>query len=177
MAVWKEVVGSNGQYLVSNTGKVKTAKTGRILKPAVDQRGYERVCLFKMDRCKTFKVHRLVATAFIPNEEMKAQVNHKDGNKRNNCVENLEWMTNAENMHHANVNGLRGGHTAFCESRKKAIIATDIHTGAQTYYDSILAAKKAIKSNHIQAVLNGDRSMAKGYTFRYANGGDAQCQN
>lgn len=168
MEIWRDIPDTNGQYKVSNTGKVKTAKTERILVPAIDERGYERVCLFKKDRERRYKVHRLVAITFLPNPEGKKQVNHKDGNKRNNCVSNLEWVTNEENMHHSRVNGLHDGHKRFCDSKKKRIIATHIESGNEIVFDSILSAKKVIGTSHIQEVLKGLRYEAKGYTFRYA---------
>lgn len=168
MEIWKDIPNTNGQYKVSDTGKVMTAKTGRILTPAIDERGYERVCLFKVDRNRRFKVHRLVASAFIPNPDGKKQVNHKDGDKRNNCVSNLEWATNEENMSHSRANGLHDGHKRFCESRKKSVVATHLASGERIVFDSILAAKKALKTCHIQEVLRGDRYEAKGYTFEYA---------
>jgi hypothetical protein len=168
MEVWKEIPSTNGEYKISNYGKVMTTKTGRILTPAIDACGYERVCLFKMDRRRRYKGHRLVAITFIPNPDNKEQVNHKDGNKRNNSVDNLEWVTHKENMHHAKVTGLREGHQRFCESQKKRVIATHIESGKEIVFDSILAAKRALGTNHIQEVLKGLRYEAKGYTFRYA---------
>lgn len=172
MEVWKEIPFANGEYLVSNNGKVKTAKTGRVLAPAIDARGYERVCLFKVHRDRRYKVHRLVAITFIPNPDGKEQVNHKDGDKRNNNVENLEWMTNAENMHHSIENGLHDGLQRFRDSKKKRVIATHIDSGEVIVFDSVLSAKTAIGTCHIQEVINGTRSQAKGYTFRF-EGGDA----
>ncbi len=168
MERWMYIPNTSGQYKVSDTGKVMNTKTGRILSPAIDERGYERVCLFKADRRRRYKVHRLVALAFIPNPENKPQVNHKDGNKRNNSVSNLEWVTNAENMDHARANGLHEGHQRFCNSKKKRIIAIHIESGEEIVFDSILSAGKAIGTTHIPQVLQGLRYEAKGYTFRYA---------
>ena len=167
MITWKEVVGSNGEYLVSNTGTIMTAKTGRLLKPTIDEYGYERVALFKMHRTKHYRVHRLVAQAFIPNPDNKEQVNHIDGNKRNNNVENLEWVTNAENMRHARENGLRGGHVAFCESRRKPVIATSITTGETLEFESLLATVKYFNTSHVSDVLKGKRGQTKGWTFKF----------
>lgn len=172
MEIWKDVVGSNGEYMVSSMGKVMTTKTHRILKPCIDERGYERVCLFKVDRRRRFKVHRLVAAAFIPNPHDKPQVNHIDGNKRNNSIENLEWVTNEENFVHSVESGLRENHKAFCERTKKRIIATSIEDGSQMVFDSILSAGRALKTCHIPDVIKGKRKQAKGYTFRL-EGGDA----
>ena len=163
---WKAIEGTNGEYLVSSTGAVRAAKTGRILKPIIDHRGYERVCLFKMDRDRRWRVHRLVAQAYIPNPKNLPQVNHKDGNKRNNAVWNLEWTSNEENMRHANKTGLRAGHEAFCRSRSKRVVATHIETGERIVFESILAARNGIGTRHVQEVLRGVRRQAKGYMFR-----------
>lgn len=165
--LWKTIEGTNGEYQVSDTGLVKTTKTGRILRPAIDARGYERVCLFKMDRDRRYKVHRLVAMAFVPNPDNLPQVNHIDGNKRNNNVSNLEWITNEGNMRHAKEHGLRAGHERFCESRRKPVIATNIETGERIVFESILAAVKGIGTNHVTAVIKGQRKQAKGYTFAF----------
>lgn len=172
MELWKEYPGSK-EYLISSYGRVKTAKTGRILTPCVDARGYERIALFKHDRNRRFKVHRLVAETYIPNTENKPQVNHKDGNKRNNRVDNLEWATNAENFEHSVQNDLRKGHREYCENKKVAVVATNVQNGEEIYFDSITAAKVALKTNHVQEVLKGKREQAKGFTFRYAEGGEA----
>jgi hypothetical protein len=83
-------------------------------------------------------------------------------------VDNLEWVTNEENMHHSRANGLHDGHQRFCDSKKKRIVATHIESGNVIEFDSIISAKKAIGTSHIQEVLKGLRYAAKGYTFRYA---------
>lgn len=173
MQIWRDIPNTNGQYKASNDGKVMTVKTGRILAPIIDARGYERVCLFKADRERRYKVHRLIANTFLPNPEGKQQVNHKDGNKRNNCVDNLEWVTNEENLRHAIANGLRDGHKRYCNSKKKRIIATNIESGEEIVFESILSASRAIGTSHIQEVLKGKRYEAKGHTFREVKGGDA----
>ena len=87
--------------MVTTWGRVYNTETKQFLKPYSHYKGYLRVDLSNKDGKKHFKVHRLVAQAFIPNEEGKPQVNHKDGNKHNNSITNLEWVTNRENCDHA----------------------------------------------------------------------------
>lgn len=98
--IWKDVVGYEGKYSVSDKGRVKNIKKGNILSPGKNMRGYHQVNLFKKGR-KIKSVHRLVATAFIPNPENKEQVNHKNFNTIDNSVENLEWVTASENQKHS----------------------------------------------------------------------------
>lgn len=93
-------------YEVSNLGNVRNKKTGKVLKPDKTIKGYLRVNFLKDGKLKHYLVHRLVATVFIPNPENKPQVNHIDGDKTNNQVENLEWNTYSENLKHAFRTGL-----------------------------------------------------------------------
>lgn len=105
--IWRDIGGYAGLYQVSNLGRVKSFHNGgRILKSHPDHKGYLRISLSRDDKTKTCKVHRLVATAFIPNPEDKPEVNHIDGNPRNNHVDNLEWCTASENRRHAYATGL-----------------------------------------------------------------------
>ena len=107
--IWRDVVGYEGLYQVSNFGRVKSFQKNKvkILKSNVGIGGYLRVILCKDFDKKNCFVHVLVAKAFIPNPEGKKQVNHRDGNKENNLVSNLEWMTPKENIKHAFYTGLR----------------------------------------------------------------------
>lgn len=100
---WKPIPEYNGVYEVSNLGKVrKRCKNGKIiiLKPRLNYKGYGRVALINHYKRKEFCVHRLVAKCFIENKYHKPQVNHIDGNKTNNNVNNLEWVTAKENCIH-----------------------------------------------------------------------------
>lgn len=128
MEVWKDIEGYEGLYQVSNLGRVKSLERNvvysgqtrhvkeRIMKQTEKkggrcEQGYLQICLKKNNVVKNFRVHRLVANAFIQNPEGKETVNHIDGNKHNNCVDNLEWLTQEENNKHAYTTGLNGkGH-------------------------------------------------------------------
>jgi hypothetical protein len=92
-----EIEGYNN-YLIYETGDVFNNKKNRFLKPSKMKNGYIKVELCKNGKQKTFKIHRLVAEYYIPNPENKPEVNHIDGDKCNNSVENLEWNTRKENM-------------------------------------------------------------------------------
>lgn len=111
--IWKDILGYEGLYQVSNSGAVKRIRAGRgaragrhILRYA-NRDGYRFIQLSKNDVKKGFSVHRLVAIAFIGKAPSKRHVvNHKDGNKKNNVVTNLEWCTVRENNRHARQLGL-----------------------------------------------------------------------
>lgn len=107
MEIFKDIVKFENKYQISNTGKVRNKKTGLILKPKYNQKGYQYVNL-SVSKTKSIKwyIHRLVGFHFIPNPGNKPQINHIDGNPSNNMVENLEWVTNTENQYHAVLNNL-----------------------------------------------------------------------
>ena len=95
-------------YFVTEEGLVFSSKTNRFLKFSYDQQGYQRVGLYIGNyKTKTIKVHRLIAETLMPNPENKKDVNHKDGDKSNNNINNLEWCTRSENIKHAFKTGLK----------------------------------------------------------------------
>lgn len=157
--IWRDVVGYEGKYKVSNKGRVKTfqRKIIRILIPKNEE--YFSVDLSKFGKQKIILVHRLVAKAFIPNPENKPFVNHKDGNKLNNCVENLEWSTVAENTQHAYdtglANALRGaknGGAKFTEEQVKEIRAMHIK-GDKNFGTCGLAKKFNVGTQTIRRII------------------------
>lgn len=117
--IWKDITGYEGHYQISNLGRVRSLDTmapngnhvlvkkwGQIRKISISKQGYFIVGLFKNNIQKTFKVHRLIAFAFIEKPSGKNIINHKDGNKLNNSIDNLEWCTYKENSVHAVLNNL-----------------------------------------------------------------------
>ena len=104
--IWRDIEGYEGLYQISNKGHVKSLykSSERILKSYDNGKGYLKVHLFKNTAFQSIYIHRLVAETFIPNLENKPEVNHKDENKLNNCVENLEWMTTKENSNYGTRN-------------------------------------------------------------------------
>lgn len=141
---WVDVIGFEGLYQISNAGVVKSLKRQNnkvigsrrhfdfILKPEITTLGYCRVTLSR----KRFALHRIVAKHFIDNNQNKPHVNHKDGNKLNNCVENLEWCTVTENNNHALNTGLRK--MPLGEKNHASKLVLDLNTGV--YYMSITEA-------------------------------------
>lgn len=108
MEIWKDIQGYEGLYQISSCGRVKSLNSKRkYMKPLHATSGYLRVQLYKNGKPHDFYIHILVAQAFIPNRENKQEVNHKDGNKENNDVENLEWVSRSENQIHAIKTNLR----------------------------------------------------------------------
>lgn len=103
---WKEVIGYNGRYLISNKGNLYSNFSKRNL-VGNSTRGYKYYVLTKNNKSECLKAHRLVAIAFIPNTKNKPCVNHIDGNPSNNNVNNLEWVTHSENTKHAFKIGLQ----------------------------------------------------------------------
>ena len=104
----KDVCGYEGLYKVDENGNVFSVRNNKLLKRMMFPSGYEYVHLCNgKGKTKLFRVHRLVAETFIPNPNNLPEVNHKDGDKLNNNIKNLEWCTNLENMRHSVETGLR----------------------------------------------------------------------
>jgi hypothetical protein len=117
MEIWKDIAGYEGLYQVSNLGRVKTMarlhredrpymKKERVMNPPVNTTGYAHVALYKNKKGVIYSVHKLVASAFLERKIEDRVVNHKDGNKQNNVVSNLEWCTYGQNQRHAIETGL-----------------------------------------------------------------------
>ena len=113
---WKDIPGWEGFYQASTLGRIKSIsrlnsrgeriKT-KIRKQENDRRGYPQIILCRNGKSKNYKTHQLIAAAFLPNPKNKLQVNHLNGIKNDNCIENLEWNTNLENMRHSWETGIK----------------------------------------------------------------------
>lgn len=168
--IWKDIRGYEGIFQVSNTGKVKSLeridRLGRkiqekILTTKVNKNGYVIVHLKHNGRKRTYFVHRLVAIAFLGYEE-NMDVNHIDGNKENNCLDNLEWVTRKENMDHAWKNGLN-------KRRKPKKVAQYKNDKLIAVFDSAYDAerKTQIYASHICSCCHGRRKSAGGFNWKY----------
>ena len=173
---WKDIKGYEGLYQVSNLGNIKRlesiVETGNIkysrktkyyehlLKPSNHSAGYKVVKLHKRDKY----VHRLVAEAFIENPKNKPFVNHIDGNKTNNNVNNLEWCTQKQNVIHAFNNDLI--------KTRKMVYQLDKKNNLIRTWNSVSEAINATKIKHISSACTGRRKTAGGYIWRYKMIGD-----
>lgn len=166
MEVWKDIDGFEGKYMVSNLGNVKSLnykRTGRekLLKPVETANGYCGVNLRSETSHKHLvNVHRIVGRAFVPNPENKPQINHINGDKRDNRAENLEWCTASENQIHSVDNGLR---------KTKKVLQYDKCAKLVKEWDSIESAATAIGCNHMAVIrcCQGKTKSCKGYIWKY----------
>ena len=168
--IWKRVIEKNiGEYEVSNMGNVRNAITGRVLKPATNTAGYQQVDLTKFEKDKKqkkrlFLVHRLVACAFITNDNPaeKIQVNHLDENPKNNRADNLSWATPKENSNY----GTRTKRIA--EKHQKEVQQIDKVTGDIIYtFGSVKEAKEKTGIKSISKAAKGKLKTSGGYLWRY----------
>ena len=161
--IWKQIIFENNldidkKYFVSNLGRFKNS-FGIIMNDyKVNDNGYIRVYIYN----KTYYLHRIIAETFIKNPEKKEQVNHKDGNKLNNNIENLEWVTNQENQIHKFKNGLGKKIT-------KQIIQYDLQMNEIKHFSSISEASRTLNicKTNIQEVLLNRRKTTCGFIFKY----------
>ena len=162
---WRDIEGYEGLYQVSNLGRVKSLNyrgckgNTSILKPRLTKKGYETINLCKDGKVKNVKIHRLVARTFIPNPNNYSQVNHKDENKTNNNVKNLEWCTNKYNLNY----GTRNKRAAKTMGKKIVCVATgEIFNGIRE-----ASRKYNIDRSDISKCCQGKRKTAGGYKWEY----------
>lgn len=170
--IWKDIPNYEGLYQISNMGRVKSIShividtLGRhfpvkekIRKSVVDRNGYYHLKLIAHGHTKDFQIHQLVAQAFIPNPNHYKEINHKDEDKRNNKVSNLEWCTRKYNVNYHNLPDRQGKKVAQYDKTGKLI----------KIYPSIREAEREtnITNQHIIRVCKGRRKSTGGYVWKY----------
>lgn len=175
MEEWKDIDGYDGGYKISNLSRIKSFKQGKekILKPSKDKYGYWVIGLTKNCKTKQFKVHRLVAKAFIPNPKNKPCINHKDGNVSNASISNLEWCSYSENLKHSYDTLKRKKYWKDKFGSKhnlsKKVIQMDKQRNIINTYESTCEAERItnINSKNIASCCRGLRKTAGGFIWRY----------
>lgn len=166
--VWKDVIGYEGLYQVSNLGRVKSllrgGTEGKILCPLEHRQGYLHVRLCKKGVYKQFSIHRLVAITYLDNPNNFLEVNHIDENKKNNRVDNLEWCNNRYNVNYG---------TGILRNKlkhQKQVKQFDIEGNLIDTFESIQEASKVTKVHYtnIGRCCNNKRKTAGGYIWKYA---------
>ena len=172
METWKKIAGYEGLYEVSDMGRVKSLWHGKekILKPGKNTSGYLKVNLCKDSQRKTIKVHRLVAKAFIQNPQGLETVNHKDEDKTNNTVSNLEWMSLKDNINYGTRNKRVSETQINDKNKSKAVQMFDKSTGELlATFPSLSEAERVTGIAHqsISQCCNGKLKSAGDYVWKY----------
>ncbi len=160
--IWKDIEGWQG-YQVSDQGRVKSFKKyseGKLLTPYKNKKGYLQVHLRDKNKSKTIQCHRLVLLTFnpIPNAD-KMEVNHKNENKQDNCLSNLEWTTHLENVRHGT------GITRKAMAQYKKLLCVELNT----IFDSVKSASETLHINYgnLTSCCNGHLETCGGYHWKY----------
>ena len=174
---WKHIEGYEGLYEVSNYGKVRSLdrivkgrwgkqnRQKKNLVPVKDKDGYLIITLCKDGKQKTAKIHRLVAQTFIPNINKLPCINHKDENKQNNQINNLEWCTFKYNTNYGT------GIKKRIEKTSKPVLQYDLNGNFIAKYKSVSEAHRKTNISHIYDCCNKRLKTCGGYIWRYENGG------
>lgn len=169
--IWKPIIGYEGLYEISNFARVKRLRRYKsnhskmqfipecILKQTIMNNGYLSVGISLNCKRKCFLVHRLLAIHFIPNPNNYSYINHIDGNKLNNNLDNLEWCTQQYNVIHSYNNNLN--------KRKKKVNQYDLNGNFIKTWDSVTEAQKYYKNSSISAVCLNKRKSASGFIWKY----------
>ena len=152
----KDIKGYEGLYAVTSCGKIWSYRRQKFLNPSANKIGYLCVNLCINGNHTSYAIHRLVAEAYIPNPENLPEINHKDENKENNCLQNLEWCNRKYNINYGTRN----------EKLKKPILQYDLDGNFIKEWESAADVGKKVKSS-ICHCLNGDQKTAYGYKWIY----------
>lgn len=157
---WKNIKGYE-QYQVNNLGQIK--RNNKILKPIKSRNGYLHIFLYSNGKAKQMLVHRIVAKAFIENKNNLEEINHKDGNKENNSVNNLEWCTRKQNVQHFFYTNQQN------DNKPKSVIQYDLSGRKINEFSSIRKASKETKvsAHNIIYCCRGEKPTASNYIWCY----------
>jgi len=189
MQEWKQIKGYK-RYFISNDAKVKSidytiqrkdgkivSLQGKLLKQHLWKGGYLFVVISENSIIKQFSIHRLMAEAFIDNPENKPQVNHINGNKQDNRIENLEWCTMAENNLHAYRTGLKKHHACwkgkngYNHNKSKEVIQMDLEGNILNRYGSarVAAVANGLNKTSLSRIILKEKGYKNGKIYRYSN--------
>lgn len=175
--IYKDIDGYKGEYQISNFGNVYSLKRKKKMSNCISNNGYLQVNLTHNGKSKSYKVHRLVATAFLDNPFNLPEVNHKDENKMNNCVDNLEWCTKEYNLNYNGGQFKRARSRNYESISKKRSIAQSKEIMQLDYDGEIVAIWKnayiAEQHGYNRTVINqcclGNKKSHKGYLWKYSS--------
>lgn len=168
MEIWKDIVGFEGLYKISNEGNILSLLTDKVLSP-YNNKGYLMVRLYKNSKPSSLYVHRLVAQTFVENPNGYVEINHIDENKRNNHYSNLEWCSRVHNYNH----GSRNDRIGVASSVNKLIPVVQLSKEGNIIntFNSINEAGEYLGKNpsHISSCCTGKRKTAFGFVWKYLN--------
>jgi hypothetical protein len=148
------ISGYEGLYKIAKTGEIYSVLRNKTLKHQTQSNGYKTVNLWKDKKVKTCTIHRLIAQAFIPNPNNKPVINHKNLNKADNSIENLEWCSHSENIKHAKDNGLGVGEkNGNSKLTKEQVLEIREKYKFRKYTHIMLGNEYGVRENYIQRIV------------------------
>lgn len=170
MEEWRDIKGYEGYYQVSNQGRIRNTNSGRIRATYTNRFGYIGVGLHKDGEIHEKKIHRLVAEAFIPNPDNLPEVNHKDENKENNTVENLEWCTRKYNINYGTRNDRQKEKVTNNPNISKPVGQYTLDGELVKVWPSLAeTGRNGYNPNGVGRSCRGERGKHKGYKWQYIN--------